>query len=94
MKKVIYDGVDYLVISKEKIESMVNMHRDNEKRANELLKEELSKPETELQQKSINMFAHQEIKARGFKEAWEELLLHINMPDIIIDSAANSGWLG
>jgi hypothetical protein len=83
MKKVICDGKRYLLIEEDQINQSICFHAENEKRAHDLLAEELAMPEDKKRQEIINMFAHQEIKARGFKEAWNELYMHINMKDLI-----------
>lgn len=91
--KTFYDGKKYLMISEDEIKKMVEFHQKNEQRSNDLLKEELDKSEDTQKQEVINMYAHQEIKARGFKEAWEELRMNINISDLVVDKPEH-GWKG
>lgn len=72
MKTDKIDGQEVLIIGRGQIEKNIVQHWQSEKRANDFLKAELAKFPND--NAMILAYAHQEIKARGFKEAWEELL--------------------
>lgn len=68
------NGEECVLITRRQAEKMVLFHVDNELRAKRYFQNELLKPIETQHQQLINMYAGQELKARGFKEAWEEIL--------------------
>lgn len=79
------NGIETLIITRLELEQQLLTYAQSEIRSKALLKKELNKPEIEQTPKFINAFAHQEIKARGFKECIEGFLFSFTGKMINID---------